>query len=77
MSNSKRSITILIGVIGILLVLLAGTIGYILGNSSMLSGDSSVKSSTISDDKKIMKEIEELKAMYDSKIAEKLITIKP
>lgn len=71
MSNSKRSITILIGVIGILLVLLAGTIGYILGNSSMLSGDSSVKSSTISDDKKIMKEIEELKAMYDSKITEK------
>lgn len=71
MSNSKRSITILIGVIGILLVLLAGTIGYILGNSSMLSGDSPSKSSTISDDKKIMKEIEELKTMYDSKIAEK------
>lgn len=71
MSNSKRSITILIGVIGVLLVLLAGTIGYILGNSSMLSGDSSVKSSAISDDKKIMKEIEELKTMYDSKIAEK------
>jgi hypothetical protein len=71
MSNSKRSITILIGVIGILLVLLAGTIGYILGNSSMLSSDSPSKSSTISDDKKIMKEIEELKTMYDSKIAEK------
>lgn len=71
MNNSKRSITILIGVIGILLVLLAGTIGYILGNSSILSGDSPSKSSTISDDKKIMKEIEELKTMYDSKIAEK------
>jgi hypothetical protein len=71
MSNSKRSITILIGVIGILLVLLAGTIGYILGNSSLISGNSTSKSSMISDDKKIMKEIEELKATYDLKIAEK------
>jgi hypothetical protein len=71
MSNSKRSITILIGVIGVLLVLLAGTIGYILGNSSIISGDSSSKTSAIADDKKIMKEIEVLKAIYDSKIAEK------
>lgn len=71
MSNSKRSISILIGVIGILLVLLAGTIGYILGNSSIIPENSTSKSSMISDDKKIMKEIKELKAMYDSKIAEK------
>lgn len=71
MSNSKRSITILIGIIGVLLVLLAGTVGYILGNSSLLSNDTPSQSGAISDDKKIMKEIEELKAMYDSKIAEK------
>ena len=70
MSN-KRSITILIGIIGILLVLLAGSIGYILGNSSILSGNSPSKSSSITEDKKVMKEIEELKKMYDSKIAEK------
>lgn len=67
--SSKRSISILVGIIGILLVLLAGTIGYIVGNSSMLGGSN--KSTSISDDAKVMKEIEELKAMYDSKIAQK------
>lgn len=71
MSNNKRSVTVLIGIVGILLVLLAGTIGYILGNSSVISGNSTSNSSTITDDKKIMKEINELKKMYDSKIAEK------
>ena len=68
--SSKRSISILVGIIGILLVLLAGTIGYIVGNSSILSNDSN-KATSIADDAKVMKEIEELKAMYDSKIAEK------
>jgi len=70
MSNLKRRITILIGVIGILLVLLAGAIGYIIGNSNILYRESTSKA-TISDDKKLMKEIEELKIIYDSKIAEK------
>jgi hypothetical protein len=66
MSN-KRSITILIGIIGVLLLMLAGTIGYILGNTN----ENSSTSTGISDDKKVMQEIEELKQMYDSKIAEK------
>lgn len=66
MSN-KRSITILIGIIGVLLLMLAGTIGYILGNTN----ENGSTSTGISDDKKVMQEIEELKQMYDSKIAEK------
>jgi len=66
MSN-KRSITILIGIIGLLLMILAGTIGYILGNTN----ENGSTSTGITDDKKVMQEIEELKQMYDSKIAEK------
>lgn len=66
MSN-KRSITILIGIIGLLLLMLAGTIGYILGNTN----ENGLISTGISDDKKVMQEIEKLKQMYDSKIAEK------
>lgn len=66
MSN-KRSITILIGIIGLLLLMLAGTIGYILGNTN----ENGSISTGISDDKKVMQEIEKLKQMYDSKIAEK------
>ena len=69
--STRRNISILIGIIGVLLVLLAGSIGYILGNSSIISGKSPSNSSAITDDKKVMKEIEELKAMYDTKIAEK------
>lgn len=66
--NNKKSITILIGIIGVLLVLLAGALGYIIGNNGF---NGSSTSTTIVDDKKVMKEIDELKAMYDSKIAEK------
>ena len=53
MSN-KRSITILIGIIGVLLLMLAGTIGYILGNTN----ENGSTSTGISDDKKVMQEIE-------------------
>ena len=69
--STTRNISILIGIIGILLVLLAGSIGYILGNSLIISGKSPSNSSAITDDKKVMREIEELKTMYDAKIAEK------
>lgn len=51
-------------------MLLAGTIGYIMGSPN--SNDS--KSNAISTDKKVMQEIEELKQMYDSKIADKTNT---
>lgn len=68
--SSKRSTTILVGIIGVLLMLLAGSIGYIVGNK--IPDDANTgKSSSIAEDEKIMKEIEELKALYDSKIADK------
>lgn len=52
------------------MMLLAGSIGYILGGDN--SGSSS--SSTSSDNKKVLKEIEELKTLYDLKIADKTNT---
>ena len=72
MSN-KKSVPILIGIIGLLLILLAGSIGYILGGNS---SNSITEPSSISNDKKVLKEIEELKLMYDTKIADKTNTYK-
>ncbi|WP_395063992.1 hypothetical protein, partial [Flavobacterium sp.] len=71
MSN-KKSITVLIGIIGVLLVLLAGALGYIIGNNKF----NTTISSSGSTDGKVMKEIEELKVMYDSKIAQKTNSFK-
>lgn len=72
MSN-KKSVPILIGIIGLLLVLLAGSIGYILGGNS---SNAITEPSSISNDKKVLQEIEELKLMYDTKIADKTNTYK-
>ena len=72
MSN-KKSVPILIGIIGLLLILLAGSIGYILGGNS---SNSITEPSSISNDKKVWQEIEELKLMYDTKIADKTNTYK-
>lgn len=72
MSN-KKSVPILIGIIGLLLILLAGSIGYILGGNS---SNSITEPSSISNDKKVLQEIEELKLMYDTKIADKTNTYK-
>ena len=72
MSN-KKSVPILIGIIGLLLILLAGSIGYILGGNS---SNSFTEPSSISNDKKVLQEIEELKLMYDTKIADKTNTYK-
>lgn len=65
--TNKKSVPILIGIIGVLMMLLAGAIGYILGGNN----NNSSQPSSISNDAKVMKEIEELKSMYDSKIADK------
>jgi hypothetical protein len=70
MSN-KKSVPILIGIIGLLLILLAGSIGYILGGNS---SNAITEPSSISNDKKVLQEIEELKLMYDTKIADKTNT---
>lgn len=67
MMTNKKSIPILIGIIGVLMMLLAGAIGYIMGGNN----SNSSQPSSISNDAKVMKEIEELKSMYDSKIADK------
>lgn len=67
MSN-KKSIPILVGIIGILLILLAGSIGYILGGTN---NNNSINPSGKNVDQKVLQEIEELKLMYDSKIADK------
>ncbi|WP_298119490.1 hypothetical protein [Flavobacterium sp.] len=65
--TNKKSIPILIGIIGVLMMLLAGAIGYIMGGNN----SNSSQPSSISNDAKVMEEIEELKSMYDSKIADK------
>lgn len=66
-TTNKKSIPILIGIIGVLMMLLAGAIGYILGGTN----SATVQPSSISNDSKVMKEIDELKTLYDSKIADK------
>lgn len=66
MENNKKTSYLLL-IIGILVLALAGAVGYIVGDLN-----SSEKSeSVISNNDEVMKEIEELKTMYDSKIAEK------
>ena len=66
-TTNKKSIPILIGIIGVLMMLLAGAIGYILGGTN----SATAQSSGISNDSKVLKEINELKTLYDSKIADK------
>ena len=66
MENNKKTSYLLL-IIGILVLALAGAIGYIVGDLN----SSEKKESVISNNDEVMKEIEELKTMYDSKIAEK------
>lgn len=66
MENNKKTSYLLL-IIGILVLALAGAIGYIVGDLN--SGEK--KESVVSNNDEVMKEIEELKTMYDSKIAEK------
>lgn len=66
--STKRNVSILIGIIGILILLLAGTIGYIIANE----GNGAVNNSNNSaENAKVLKEIEALKQLYDTKIADK------
>ncbi len=66
MENNKKTSYLLL-IIGILVLALAGAIGYIVGDLN----SSEKKENVISNNDEVMKEIEELKTMYDSKIAEK------
>lgn len=69
-TTNKKSIPILIGIIGILMMLLAGAIGYILGGNN----SAAVQPTGIGNESKVLKEIDELKTLYDSKIADKTNT---
>lgn len=66
MENNKKTSYLLL-IIGILVLALAGAVGYIVGDLN----SSEKKESVVSNNDEVMKEIEELKTMYDSKIAEK------
>jgi hypothetical protein len=66
--STKRNISILIGIIGVLIVLLAGSIGYIVANEN---DKFKPKNESAIDNFKALKEIEELKKLYDDKIADK------
>lgn len=66
MENNKKTSYLLL-IIGILVLALAGAVGYIVGDLNSSEKNENV----ISNNDEVMKEIEELKTMYDSKIAEK------
>ncbi len=66
MDDKKRTSYLLL-IIGILVLALAGAIGYIVGDFN--SADK--KNNSVSTNQEVMQEIEELKSMYDTKIAEK------
>lgn len=66
MDDKKRTSYLLL-IIGVLVLALAGAIGYIVGDFN----SSKQPTNSISTNDEVMKEIEELKSMYDSKIAEK------
>ena len=65
--DEKKRTSYLLLIIGVLVLALAGAIGYIVGDFN--SSKQPVNSVSTNDE--VMKEIEELKSMYDSKIAEK------
>ncbi len=64
--STKRNISILVGIIGILILLLTASMGYILANN-----DNWLKEDTSDKNSKVLKEIRELKSLYDAKIADK------
>jgi len=70
--DSKKRTSYLLLIIGILVLALAGSIGYIAGDLNSRSAPNP----SISDNEEVMNEIEELKTMYDSKIAEKTNSFK-
>jgi hypothetical protein len=70
--ESNKSVKYLIGIIVLLVMGLAASIGYIVGNSNNVP----LSQSSISSNDEVMKEIEELKQMYDAKISEKTASFK-
>lgn len=64
--SAKRNISILVGIIGLLIILLTVSIGYIVANNETLSGTNITENKV-----KVLQEIKELKNLYDVKIADK------
>jgi 5'(3')-deoxyribonucleotidase len=64
--SSKKNISILIGIIGLLVILLAGSIGFIVASINNVSIISSQDENS-----EIKKDLENLKQTYESKIADK------
>lgn len=64
----QKNISILVGIIGVLILLLAASVGYIISNEN---SSPITKSESVIDDLKILKEIDELRKIYDAKIADK------
>jgi len=74
MATSKNTTTLYF-IIAVLVMFLAASIGYNIGNvNSNNSSDATASASSIN--AKVLKEIEELKTIYDSKIAEKKASYK-
>lgn len=65
----KRNISILVGIIGVLILLLSASIGYIIHKIELPESGKA-----ISDNSRIIKEIKELKNLYDAKISDKTTT---
>jgi hypothetical protein len=72
MSNSKNSTT-LYAIIAVLVMALAASIGYNIGSVNSNNGSNS-NSSVNAINAKVLKEIEDLKTIYDTKIAQKTAT---
>lgn len=66
MENNRKTSYLLL-IIGILVLALAGSIGYIVGDWNAKEKEEK----SVTNNEEVMKEIEELKTIYDSKIAEK------
>jgi hypothetical protein len=72
MANAKNSTTLYV-IIAVLVMALAASIGYNIGSLNSNNGSNS-NSSVNAINAKVLKEIEDLKSIYDTKIAEKKAT---
>lgn len=75
MSGGKKSIVLYV-IIAVLVMALAASIGYNIGNAKTAEMATNATASTNAINSKVLREIEDLKNIYDSKIAEKKATYK-
>lgn len=75
MSGAKKSFVLYV-IIAVLVMALAASIGYNIGNANTAAASNRSTASVNAINSKVLKEIEDLKSIYDSKIAEKKATYK-